>query len=255
MRTTAFAGASRRTAGRGTSRAARACTLSGIRRTRTLKDGLAALGKSGTRTRAAGCWTRRRGVHRARARLRDNEPTLRHDGLMRDVLGRGGNRRGRCDVAKLFAGLLYRCGRRNCGSFQSRRSFDGRRLNFISRRYFCHSVDLLGRFADGRNRCFLGSRRRDGRLGWHRHSGRRTRDTLWSNEPRRRFLRLHSSGWSGAGSRNRRLGDGTRRAMRHGRSWSHAGARRCHRCGGSRTRRCGWLGGLLRDRLPYIPGL
>ena len=258
MRTTAFARTHRRTGSRSAAHGWPSRTL------RTLEDRLAPLRHDRTRRRNGGR-THRRGVNRARSRLRDDEsphgsgwrcagrrlrrPPRRNSGscgtrfaTLRSSAGprrgysmkwRRCRRRGSCCSSR---SCLQSCGGLGCRDFGHRNcclyGFCYRRLLFD------------GRFG-GLRRFDGGLYRRGRRLGRNHDRGRRTRYRLRRNEARSRLGRLHRSSRLGTG------GNWRRRLRR--RNCRRNGNRRRRRR--SRTRRCSRLGRALRDRFQHIAGL
>ena len=228
-------------------------TLAGKWRTRTLKDGLTALGQSGARSRWGSTRrTRRCGVDRTRSGLRHNQSTLRHDGLAGN-----GQRRLRSSRSRGRGISTWLCRLRSCwcldhGSFAPRLGSDGCGVHRHS----------SGRLDHGRNGFGLLLRHRDshcGRcrrsLGRHRNGRRRTRNGLRSNEARRGLGRLNRSYGRGAGYRCRGLGRNAGRTRGHRRRRSHTCARRSRWSSSNGPWRSGWLGSLLGNRLEHIAGL
>jgi hypothetical protein len=235
-------------------------------RTRTLKDRLPAFGHNRTRRRCRGSrWTGRRGIHRSRPSLRNNQPSRRR--RCRSLHHRRRFRRRsrclRCDRSRCFSNQLLRWGLWNSSS---------RNGSFLDRLLRCSGLDLhrhrwlrfnsfnrYCRFYD-RGRCGrcrrFGSHDRSRRSRWLRrnnHRSRRTSNGLRSYETGCRLRRLNRGHRRCAGGHNRRLRSNTRRTGRHRGSRRYARARRNLRS--NRTWRRDRLCGLLRNRFQDVARL
>ena len=257
MRTTALTRTHRRTAGAGTTRATGSRSLSGIRRTRTLKDRFAALGHYGARRLRCGSRPWRRRIDGSRAGLWNNQAARRRRGPLRRRyrLGRSrGRRLGRYQRSFSASGIGF-CQGRSRGFHQGRFHH---RLRNCRLRLNCHrslrfhlGFDWFGCFFDGRRN----DRRRSrchGDFRRNHHCRRRTRNSLRSNKARRGFGRFNRRNRSCTGGHNGRLGDCAGRTRRHGGWRSHTLAHRYAGSRGSRTRRNSRLRGLLCDRFQHV---
>jgi len=230
--------------------------------TRTLKDRFATLRHNSTR-RGGCCRTYGRQVNRTRPGLRHYQPARGCGGLQR--LPRTSRNSG---LRRPHAWLPWQR-RRSSGTprsgwhggdgFNLGSDFRGENfgckdgsLRFIQdcNLIFDGCLDWLRSFGNGG--C-MGRRRGWGRwrLGPHNYCGRRTRHRLWRDETRcglrlNRRCRLRAGG---CGERRRGLGRNSRRRSHSRPRWDGL-ARRRHL-----TRRCGRLGGPLRDGLQHIAWL